>query len=255
MKATRWGFEITRPGGDEAPPPAVPAPAPIGEPDGVGRFLRDRTGWEAIRRTLFDREVEKPAGLVGWLYTLGSASAIVFTGQIVTGVALATSYSASPDHAHESVAWIVSSPAGSLLRGLHVWGASAMVVLVVAHMLRVYFMGSYKAPRELTWMVGVGLLVLTLAMGFTGYLLPWDERSYWATTVGLRIASAAPLVGPAIAKLLRGGDEIGARTLTRFYALHVLVLPGMIGLLLASHLYLVVKHSISAPPKREGAAP
>ena len=254
MKSTRFGFEVARPGDESAPAPP-PDASPIGEPGGVGRFLRDRTGWEQIRRVLFDREVEKPAGLAGWLYTLGSASAVVFTGQVLTGIALATSYSPSPDHAHESVAWIVSSPAGSLLRSFHVWGASAMVVLVVAHLLRVYFMGSYKAPRELTWMVGVGLLVLTLAMGFTGYLLPWDERSYWATTVGLRIAAAAPGVGPMIAKLLRGGDEIGARTLTRFYALHVLVIPGLIGLLLALHLYLVVRHSISAPPKREGAAP
>lgn len=204
-----------------------------------------------MRRALFEREVEKAPGIAGWLYTLGSASAIVFGSQVVTGVLMATSYSPSPDHAHDSVQFLQSLPFGSLLRGMHVWGASAMVVLVAAHMLRVFFMGSYKAPRELTWAFGVVLFVLTLGMGFTGYLLPWDERSYWATTVGLRIASEAPLVGPAMAALLRGGDEIGAQTLTRFYALHVLVLPGLIGLSLVAHLYLVVRHSISAPPGRK----
>ncbi len=187
---------------------------------------------------------------VGWWYTLGSATLFAFALQVVTGIFLAMYYSPSPDHAYDSVEYITNEVAlGSLLRGLHHWGASAMVVLVVLHMLRVVVMAAYKYPRELTWVVGVFLLLLTMGFGFTGYLLPWDEKAYWATTVGTNMAGTVPVVGGWLVRLLRGGAELGAVTLTRFYAFHVLLLPALAAALIAAHLYLVVKQGISAPPE------
>lgn len=189
---------------------------------------------------------------VGWWYTFGSATLFVFVLQAVTGIFLAMYYSPSPDHAYDSVEYVSNEVVmGSFVRGLHHWGASAMVVLVVLHLLRIVVMAAYKYPRELTWFVGVFLLLLTMGFGFTGYLLPWDEKAYWATTVGTNMAGTVPLVGGWMLKLLRGGSELGAVTLTRFYALHVLVLPVVTGAFLAAHLYLVVKQGISAPPERQ----
>ncbi len=189
---------------------------------------------------------------VGWWYTFGSATLFVFILQAVTGIFLAMYYSPSPDHAYDSVEYLTQEIAmGSFVRGLHHWGASAMVVLVVVHMLRIVIMAAYKYPRELTWIVGVFLLLLTMGFGFTGYLLPWDEKAYWATTVGTNMAGTVPVIGGYLLKLLRGGSELGAVTLTRFYAFHVLLLPALSGALVAAHLYLVVKQGISAPPERE----
>ncbi|MHB0868611.1 MAG: cytochrome b [Chloroflexota bacterium] len=193
---------------------------------------------------------------VGWWYTFGSATLFVFLLQVVTGLFLAMYYSPSPDHAYDSVGYITDEVVmGSFVRGLHHWGASAMVVLVILHMLRVVVMAAYKYPRELTWFAGVFLLLLTMAFGFTGYLLPWDEKAYWATTVGTNMAGTVPLVGGWLIKLLRGGAELGAVTLTRFYALHVLLLPALTGVFVAAHLYLVVKQGISAPPEMESSDP
>jgi quinol-cytochrome oxidoreductase complex cytochrome b subunit len=189
---------------------------------------------------------------VGWWYALGSATLFVFVLQAVTGIFLAMYYAPSPDHAYQSVQYITNEVAmGGLVRGLHHWGSSAMVVLVVLHMLRVVIMAAYRYPRELTWFVGVLLLLLTMGFGFTGYLLPWDEKSYWATTVGTNMAGTVPVIGGYLLILLRGGAELGTVTLTRFYAFHVLLLPAITGVLVAVHLYLVVKHGISAPPERE----
>ncbi|MBI4758042.1 MAG: cytochrome b N-terminal domain-containing protein [Chloroflexi bacterium] len=137
---------------------------------------------------------------------------------------------------------------GSIIRGIHHWSASAMVVMVVAHMLRTFFFGAYKYPRELTWVVGVFLLLVTLGFSFTGYLLPWDEKAYWATVVGTEIAGSAPLVGDFILRLMRGGQELGAVTLARFYSIHVLLLPAAMVLFIGIHLFLVIKIGISAPP-------
>ena len=131
---------------------------------------------------------------------------------------------------------------------MHKWGASVMVILIFLHMGRVFFFGAYKYPRELTWMIGVVLLILTLVMGFTGYLLPFDQRSYWATIVGVNINGTGPLIGPYLSDFLRGGPEFGATTLSRFYAIHMLLIPGAIAALIGAHLYLVTKLGISAPP-------
>jgi quinol-cytochrome oxidoreductase complex cytochrome b subunit len=131
---------------------------------------------------------------------------------------------------------------------MHKWGASVMVILIFLHMARVFFFGAYKYPRELTWIIGVVLLILTLAMAFTGYLLPFDQRSYWATIVGVNINGTGPFIGPYLSDFLRGGPEFGATTLPRFYAIHMLLIPGLIAALIGAHLYLITKLGISAPP-------
>lgn len=215
-------------------------------------WLDERIGIREIHGALFARKIPR----VGWLYTLGSVALFLITLQVVTGSLLATSYAPTPDHAFESVRYVSEeAPFGSLIRSLHVWGASAIVVALVLHLLRTFFTGAYKFPRELTWVTGVALFVVTLGLGFTGYLLPWNAKAYWATEVGIRVAEQAPLVGGSVASVLRGGDELGAQTLTRFYALHVLLLPAALFLLLGTHLFLVVRQGISAPPKRRVPTP
>lgn len=217
----------------------------------VGEWLDERLGLQGIIDTLLERPI--PRG-VGWLYTLGSASLFIFTLQVVTGIFLAMSYVPTPDHAYDSIRFINEEAAfGWLLRGLHRWGASAMVLVVFLHMVRVFFMGAYKYPREVTWLVGVFLLLVTIGFGFTGYLLPWDQKAYWATVVGTNLAGQAPVVGPVILRVLRGGEELGAMTLNRFFGFHVLLLPALTVLLIGVHLYLVVKHGISEPPERRTA--
>ena len=212
----------------------------------------ERTGFDRVWEALLERHVPEAKGPVSWLFTLGSASMFVFSVQVVTGALLAMNYVPSPDHAYDSVRYIGSSVlAGSFIRGLHHWGASFIVVLTVLHMMRTYFMGAYKYPREGTWIVGVALLGVVIGFGFTGYLLPWDQKAYWATAVGTNIAAQTPVVGTMVSKILKGGPEMGAPTLTRFYALHVLVLPAIMLILMGLHLFLVVWHGISQPPTRE----
>lgn len=219
----------------------------------ISRWLDTRLDLTSARRALLDREV--PDRLTWW-HTLGSATLAVFLVQVVTGIVLATFYSPSPDHAYDSIRYIQGQVAsGSLLRGIHNWAASAMVVLVIAHMIRVFAMGAYKYPREANWLLGVALFVLVMGFSFTGYLLPWDQKAYWATQVGTSIAGTTPLIGSWLATLLRGGPDLGAATLTRFYAFHVLWLPGLFGALILLHLVMVVRQGI-APRTRaleEGA--
>ncbi|HEY4667763.1 MAG TPA: cytochrome b N-terminal domain-containing protein [Anaerolineales bacterium] len=208
-------------------------------------WLDERLGWRGVWRSIFLRKVPK----VNWLYPLGSASLFVAINQIVTGILLTIYYVPTPDQAYQTVQYISGEvPAGWLIRGLHHWGASALVVLSVLHMLRVIFYGSYKFPREVTWFSGVGLLILVLGFGFTGYLLPWDQKAYWATTVGTRIAEVTPIVGQWILLVLRGGEELTAVTLARFYGMHVWALPAAMLLLLLIHLYLIVRIGISQIP-------
>jgi ubiquinol-cytochrome c reductase cytochrome b subunit len=214
----------------------------------LGRWVDERIDLMGIRRTLLDRPV--PHNLTWW-HTLGSATLAVFIVQVVTGVVLAMYYSPSPDHAHESIRYLERAVAsGAVVRGIHHWGSSAMVVLVTAHMIRVFTMGAYKYPREINWLLGVALLIIVLGFGFTGYLLPWDQKAYWATAVGTNIAGTAPIVGGFLVSLLRGGSQQGAATLTRFYSLHVLLLPLLLGLIVAVHLFLVVRQGV-APRSKE----
>ena len=213
----------------------------------VGNWLDERVGWRQVWQAIFLRKIPK----VNWLYTLGSASLFVALNQIITGILLTIYYVPTPDHAYDSVQFITTQvPAGWLIRGLHHYGASAMVILVVLHMLRVIFYGAYKFPREVTWFTGVLLLLATIGFGFTGYLLPWDQKAYWATTVGTSIAGTPPLIGDSILRIVRGGDELSAVTLARFFGVHVWVLPTILLLLTAFHMYLVVRIGISAVPKR-----
>lgn len=191
--------------------------------------------------------MEKPlTGDVGWSFTLGGICALLFGVQVVTGIFLAMYYNPSPDHAYESVGFIMKEVfGGSILRSIHHWGAGAMVIMVFFHMVTNFYHGSYKAPRELTWIAGVVLLVLTLAFGFTGYLLPWDQKAYWATVVGTNVAADVPVVGKVLTRLLRGSEEVTGFTLTRFYALHMLVLSALTSIFMVIHVYLVRLHDVA----------
>ena len=208
-----------------------------------GGWLDQRIDWHGIRRALFDREV--PDRLTWW-HTLGSAALTVFVVQAVTGVVLATFYAPAPDHAYQSIRYIQREVvAGPVLRAIHFYGASAMVILVLAHLVRVFSMGAYKYPREINWVLGVGLLGLVLGFGFTGYLLPWDQKAYWATQVGTSIAGTTPIIGGFLGKVLKSGSQLGSATLTRFYAFHVLWLPLLFGLVVLLHLALVIRQGIA----------
>lgn len=211
-------------------------------------WLDERVGWRQVWEAIFLRKIPK----VNWFYTLGSATLFLAINQAVTGILLTIYYVPTPDHAYDSVQYITTQVAmGWLIRGLHHWGASAMVVVVVLHMLRVIFYGAYKYPREVTWMTGVLLLLIVVGFGFTGYLLPWDQKAFWATTVGTRIAAAPPIVGDYLLRIMRGGPELSAVTLARFFGTHIWVLPAALMLLIGIHLYLVIKIGISAVPKKE----
>jgi ubiquinol-cytochrome c reductase cytochrome b subunit len=211
------------------------------------RWLDERLDLRRAKRDLLDREV--PARLTWW-HTLGSATFTVFLVQVITGTTLATYYSASPDHAYDSIRYISTQVAsGTLLRGIHHWGASLMVVLIVAHMIRVFAVGAYKYPREINWLLGVGLFLIVLGFSFTGYLLPWDQKAYWATAVGTNIAGTTPLIGGALVALLRGGSELGAATLARFYAFHSLWLPLALTIVVALHLIVLIRQGIAARPR------
>jgi quinol-cytochrome oxidoreductase complex cytochrome b subunit len=213
-----------------------------------GNWMQERFGWQGVWEAIFLRKIPH----VNWLYTLGSATLFVAVNQAITGILLTLYYVPTPDHAYDSVVYITTQlPMGWLIRGMHHWGASAMVILTVAHLLRVFFYGAYKFPREVTWMTGVILLIVVIGFGFTGYLLPWDQRAYWATTVGTRIIGVAPVVGEWMLRVARGGSELSAVTLARFYGTHIWVLPATLLLLVGIHLYLVIRNGISAIPGKD----
>jgi menaquinol-cytochrome c reductase cytochrome b subunit len=209
-------------------------------------WIDERTSLSGGLRWLMFRKV--PRG-TNWFYTLGSATLFAFLSQAVTGVFLAMFYDPSATHAYESVRYITNEAfLGQFVRGMHRWGSTVMVILVFLHMARTFFFGAYKYPRELNWVIGVVLLILTMTMAFTGYLLPFDQRSYWATIVGVNINGTGPLIGPYLSDFLRAGPEFGALTLSRFYSIHMLLVPGLIAALIGAHLYLVAKLGTTAPP-------
>jgi len=214
----------------------------------VYAWLDERIGLQDLYKGILDRP--EPKG--NWWNTLGSASLFLFVLQGVTGIFLTAYYTPSPDHAYDSITYIMNSVAfGWLIRGIHHWGATLMVVVVFIHLLRVFVTASFKYPRELTWLIGIGLLILTLGMGFTGYLLPWDQRAYWATTVGTQIAGTAPWIGEFILKALRGGTELSALTLQRFFSAHIWMLPVLLSGLIGVHLFLIIRHGESHWPGKE----
>jgi quinol-cytochrome oxidoreductase complex cytochrome b subunit len=192
---------------------------------------------------------------INWMQTLGSATLTAFLVQAITGVVLAMYYKPDPDKAYESVLYITNDlTLGWLVRGMHKWGASVFIILMFFHMARTFLFGAYKYPRELNWIVGVLLLVMGMAEGFTGYLLPWDQTAYWATVVGININATAPFLGPFLAQFLQGGANIGPDTLSKFYAFHMLLIPGGIFALIGLHLYLVVRLGVTSPPWSPTAA-
>ena len=209
-------------------------------------WLDSRTGIRAGRRRLLDEEL--PAG-VGWWFVTGSVLLMLLAVQLVTGVALTFYYVPSPEFAYDSVRYVMERVTfGRFLRGLHFFGASFIVVAAVIHMLRVVALGSYKKPREVTWITGVTLLLIILAFALSGYLLPWDQKAYWATTVTINIARSGPF-GEFIAGVLMGGETLGALTLLRWYAAHVFLLPAALIVFVVAHLYLMRRHGISGALK------
>jgi quinol---cytochrome c reductase cytochrome b subunit, bacillus type len=215
-------------------------------------WIEERSGLVGATRYFLFRRVPADSG---WWHTLGSASLTAFLVQAVTGVILAMYYKPSPHDAYSSIQNITNEVTlGWLVRGMHKWGASVFIILMFLHMGRVFLFGAYKYPRELNWIVGATILLLGMLEGFTGYLLPWDQTAYWATVVGINLNGTAPFLGPWLAQFLRGGQEIGANTLTIFYSLHMLVLPAAIIGLITLHLYLVIRLGVSSPPWSKEAA-
>lgn len=211
-------------------------------------WLDERLGLAAIYNTVLDRKVPK----VNWWFTLGSSSLFLFILQGATGIFLTMYYVPSPENAYDSIQYIMTGVNfGWLIRGIHHWGATLMVIVVFAHMVRTFIFGAYKFPRELTWLTGVMLLLATLGMGFTGYLLPWNQKAYWATTVGTEIAATAPFIGDFIMQVLRGGSDLSAVTLARFFSAHIWFLPAIIAGAIGVHMYLVIRLGIAGIPAED----
>ncbi len=217
--------------------------------ENVAGWVEHRTGVPAaVRRFLYE---EIPASS-GWRQVFGSVALFLILVQAFTGVLLAFNYAPTPGDAYNSMRYILTElTGGRLIRGLHHWGASMIIVVVVLHMIQVFVYGAYKKPREATWIAGVALLLMTLAFGLTGYLLPWDNRAYWGTVVTTQIAGQAPLVGPYLTRFLGGGGGVGVVTFARFFGLHVLVLPLATIFLVVLHIYLVRKHGVAPVPGDE----
>lgn len=178
-----------------------------------------------------------------WLYTLGSATLFLISLQFLTGILLLFYYVPTTDHAWNSVYYIMNEAYfGRLIRGIHYWSANFLLAVIGLHMARTFFSGSYKAPREWNWITGVILLLLVIGLAFTGYLLRWDQDGFWASVVGMKIGSYSPLIGGYVINFLLGGDVVGPATLSRFFALHVWLLPAMIAPFIGIHLYLLRRH-------------
>ena len=215
------------------------------------RWLDSRLKLKPIEQTLLDEPI--PGG-ASWNYVFGSATLFIFGLQAITGMFLAFYYVPSPEHAYDTVQYIQEEVwFGWFVRGLHHWGASAVMLAIGLHMLQVFLDGAYKPPREIMWIVGICLLLITLAFGFTGYLLPWDQNAYWATQVGINMAGGVPFIGDFIVRVLRGGETLGALTLSRFFAIHVLVLPAIIMGGIMVHLFILRRVGPAGPHDEQKA--
>jgi len=218
----------------------------------IGRWFDDRSGISKLVGPALRHPVPPETANLksGWMYLFGIGTLTAFIVQVVTGIALATLYSPSTASAYESLKFITDKATlGSVLRGMHFFGASAMVLFVGLHMMRTYLTGSFKFPRELNWLSGVVLLMLTLGMAFTGQLLRWDDNGVWSLVVAIEQVGRLPLLGHVIGRFLLAGKTVGATTLSRFFAYHVFFIPALIFALLGFHLYLVLHNGISEPPK------
>ena len=217
----------------------------------VGRWFDHRLGLRDAVVPLMEHPVPRQLeGPVGWWYIFGSASFTLLIVQILTGIGLSLVYVPSADRAYESLLFLnYEHPLGWFLRALHYYAGSGMVVMVLVHMTQVFLHGAFKYPRELTWITGGLLLLCTLGMFFTGQVLRWDPDAYWGLAVGASMAGRVPIFGPQVVQLLLGGPVIGGSSLSRFFALHVFIIPGTLLALLAVHLWLVVKRGVSVPPQ------
>ncbi len=217
---------------------------------GLGRwinsFLDARFDTETAR-TFLDKQAHKRLPPhTSWVHVFGSLSLLLFASQTITGILLLIYYRPTPEEAHRSIQYITADVHfGWLYRQIHAWGATLMIVAVVLHMIRTYFSGAYKKPRELTWVTGVFLFIVTIGFGFTGYLLPWNQVAFWATTVGTESAAKVPMIGEWLRFFLRGGDVVTGETLSRFFVLHVIILPWILTGLIVVHLVLMRLSNLS----------
>jgi ubiquinol-cytochrome c reductase cytochrome b subunit len=212
---------------------------------GLWAWVNHRTGLDDLLRTALDEPI--PGG-ARFAYIFGSGLLFIFISQVITGVFLALYYVPSADHAHTTVAYITKVvTAGAFLRSLHAYGASAMVVVLLLHLSQTYIYGAYKGRREILWLSGCALFGLVLAMAFTGYLLPWDQKAYFATAVGTNAASEIPWIGESLKRLMRGGTEMGTLTISRFFVAHVFLIPAAIFGLVAAHILLFRKAGAAGP--------
>ena len=210
-------------------------------------WLEERLGLSALKEFAAHKTVPLHSATL-WYY-FGGITLFLFVIQVCTGILLLLYYRPTPTEAYESVQFIVTRVEfGWLVRSIHSWSANLMILAAFIHMFSVVFLHAYRRPRELTWLSGIALLGLALGFGFSGYLLPWNKVSYFATKVGTDMAAAVPVIGPTLARFLRGGDEVGGAALTRFFGFHVAVLPGITTILLALHLALVQRAGMSTPP-------
>jgi quinol-cytochrome oxidoreductase complex cytochrome b subunit len=219
----------------------------VGEKHGrLWRWLDERVGLAEVEKLARKKRVPVHRHTV-WYY-FGGMTLFLFLVQVTTGILLLLYYRPSAEEAYESIQFLMTEVQfGWLVRSIHAWAANLMILTLFVHLFSVLLLAVYRRPRELTWGSGVGLMGLALGFGFTGYLLPWNELSYFATKVGTEITGAVPVVGGFLRRLLRGGDEVTGATLTRFYGIHVAVLPALTGVLLGLHLFLVQKHGMSVP--------
>lgn len=212
------------------------------------RAFDDRTGTTKLFGPILRHPVPQ-TGKIGWAYVFGSATLISFITLVATGTILATAYVPATADAYNSLQFITHDTFGRIVRGIHYFAASAMMICIGAHMIRVFLMGSYKFPREVNWLTGVVLFALTLVMAFTGQLLRWDQDGFWSLVVVAEQAGRLPLVGKAVAHFIFAGDTVSGATLSRFFAIHVFFIPALIFATIALHLYLVIHDGISEPPK------
>lgn len=211
-------------------------------------WIEDRSGVIGVVKSLAKHKVPPD---VNWWYVLGSATLFCLVLQVVTGISLALIYQPSTGAAYESLQYISNElPLGNILRGLHYFGASGMILLMGAHMIRVFLMAAYKFPREMNWLSGVVLFFLTVAMAFTGQLLRWDDAAIWTTMIAAEQVGRVPLIGDYLAYFVIAGKTIGGETLSRFFSFHVFFIPALLFGFLGFHLYLVVRNGISEPPKK-----
>jgi cytochrome b6 len=210
----------------------------------------DRIGWDDLAHLAAKKEV--PIHRYTIFYYLGGMALFLFSVQVATGILLLLYYRPSASEAFESVQYVMADvPFGWLIRSIHSWGANLFVGVVVLHLVSVFFLKAYRAPREMTWITGAVLLFLTMGFGFSGYLLPWNTLSYFATKVGTDVPAQIPGIGHLLSRILRGGSDVTGATLSRFYGIHVAILPAITTVFLGVHLLLVQRHGMSIPPAVE----